>query len=741
MLSQIGNLAHRILKRAPGDIGLGTARAHPATEQGAAFDGIGALETAQNLARHAGKSTDSNQLTAAMPLVDGDIDPRMLPFVLARIDIDASWVRRRVTQMTHADFPAVIRLNTGKLIVVTGAPIDTVLTIRDAGGERAAFIDEVERAASGDVLLVGNVDPANGSLANDERERIRANPRLWLLACFVAEKRHFLHLLGAAVLLNLCAFAIPLYMRAVYDRVVPNLAIETMWALSIGAMMVLVFEAMFKQIRSTFFNAIGLKIGQAIQNRAMTAILQARLDQANWTVGSMMTALRDIETMAMLVPQAVVTFAIDIPFFVLFMALIALMGGWVILAPLAGVIAMICVGLISAQGLKFSSQRNSKLLQSRNNLVAEIVGSLHSIKSNQAEGRFQRRWDVLSDHVGVNGRASGGWSELPAFASAFVIQAVTVGMVIISIFEIRAGMMTAGALIACNMLAGRAMGPISAAISVISKGYQSLSQFRALADLLGLEPEMDRSDHAVQSLPFRGHIVLRKVGYVYPETSLPVLHDVDLEVRPGEKIGIIGVAGSGKSTLLKILGGLISQSTGEILVDGHAAAQYSAAQLRQHIAFATQEASLFDDSVYENIVLGDRDIDTALLNKAVATAGVDRFIVRSQEGLGRKVGPAGCRLSGGQRQAVVLARAFMRDPEILLLDEPTAAMDVEAEQAVIRGLKGSWNDRTLIIATHRFAVLELVDRVLWMEDGKIISDAPLDVMMRNLKQRTTARAA
>jgi ATP-binding cassette, subfamily C, bacterial LapB len=713
--------------------------AHPMAA--ADFAGLPLLEAMVRVGTLAGKKVDAAGLTAALPTNDGDLDARFAPIAFARVDIDAQWVKRSVRSLSAAQLPAIVRLTDGRHVIVADIAGTGALGIVDANGERTVLVDEFVAATQEMVLLVGHIDPANGSTSSDERERIRANPRLWLLASFLTERRHFTQLLGAAVFLNLCAFAIPLYMRAIYDRVVPNLAIETLWALSIGIVLVLVFECLFKQIRSTFVDAIGLRIGQAIQHRAMSSILQARIDKSNWTVGSMMTALRDIESMAMLAPQAIVTFCIDIPFFFVFLALIAMIGGWAVVAPLIGALAMVATGAVSAYALKFGARRSNKLQQARNNLVADVVASLHTIKSNQAEGRFLRRWDIISDHVGVNGKATRGWAELPAVASAFIVQGVTVGIVIISIYQIQAGVMTAGALIACNMLAGRAMGPISSAIAIVSKGYQSLTQFAALANLLSLEPEAEVSDAAVKGKPFAGRVAFQDVGYTYPDTNVGVLRGIDLELKPGEKLGIIGVAGSGKSTLLKLMGGLISPSAGRLLVDGHAIEQFAASDLRENIAMATQDAMLFEDTIYENIVLGNPSPDPALLEAAIRTAGVHTFVARSKEGLSRNVGVGGCRLSGGQRQAVVLARAFMRDPRILLLDEPTAAMDVDGEQAVIRGLRTFGAGRTMVIATHRFAVLELVDRILWMEDGRILSDKPSGEMLASLRQRGARAAA
>jgi ATP-binding cassette subfamily C protein LapB len=693
------------------------------------------------IARRAGKEASPAALSAALPTRDGDLDPRLAAMALARVGLDGRWEKRRLRSLAPTDLPALIKLRNGRAVIVTGIDRGDIVTIVEGDNERTLLAEHIEPDATGEVLLIGHVDPENGSLASDEHDKIRASPRMWLLGSFLHERRRMVQLLVTAVLLNLCALAIPLYMRAIYDRVLPNLALESLWALSLGVVLVLSFEFMFKHVRGTFVDAIGLRIGQAIQHRVMTSILHARLDKSKASVGSMMTSLRDVEAMATLVPQAIVTFCVDVPFFFLYVALIAMIGGWAAAGPVAGAVAMIIVGVIAAFALKYSSRRSAKLMQARNNLVVDVVEGLSTIKTNQAEGRFLRQWDLVSDHVAMNGKATREWLDLPAGASALLVQIVTVLIVIIGVFQIKAGMMTTGALIAATMLAGRAMVPVFGAISIISKGYQSMSQFVGLASLLALEPEAEVADPAVQGKRIAGAFELHAVTYAYPEAPTPVLEGLNLTIAPGERIGLVGRAGSGKSTLLQLLAGLIMPGDGRLLVDGRAVEQYAASQLRQGIAYAAQDAMLFDASIRENILLGVERPSEVIVDKALRAAGVDAFVSRTAEGYGRKLGPRGSHLSGGQRQAIVLARALIRDPGVLLLDEPTAAMDINAEQFVIGGLRDFTRGRTLLIATHRFALLDLVDRVIWLEEGRIVADRPRDevlAMLRRPAQRSAA---
>jgi ATP-binding cassette subfamily C protein LapB len=255
-------------------------------------------------------------------------------------------------------------------------------------------------------------------------------------------------------------------------------------ALSIGVAIVLVFEFVLKHVRSSFIDAVGVRVGQLVQHRAMTSFLHARIKRPDNNVGMLMTALRDIEAVTLLVPQAVVTFVIDVPFFFAYLALIVMIGGWTVAGPIIGAGAMALVGIVTSYALKLSSAKSTKLMQARSNLVVDVAEGIATIKANQAEGRFLRQWDIVSDHIGVGAQTSRKWAELPGSMSGFIVQFVTVMVVIIGVFQIKAGVMTSGAMIAITMLTGRAMVPVSNAIGVVSKAYQSMAQLAGLAQIL-----------------------------------------------------------------------------------------------------------------------------------------------------------------------------------------------------------------------------------------------------------------
>lgn len=680
-----------------------------------------------------GKPATRDMLGATLPTREGDMDPRFAPIAMARAGLDARWEKRRVADVTSPEMPVLLSIRTGGCVLLIARPDHDHAMIRDAAGERTVEMDHLAELVDGDILVCGHVDPENGLAHDEDSSLVRRNPRLWIVGVFLAERRRLVQMMIAALFLNLCGLAVPLYMRAIYDRVVPNLAIESLWALSVGVVIVLLFEFTFKHIRSNFVDAVGVRVGQSVQHRAMMALLQARPGTADRNVGQLSTALRDTEGLAMLMPQAVATFGVDVPYFFAYAALIGMIGGWTVAGPVAGAAGLVLVGLIANYAVKLAAKKTTKLMQARSNLVVDVAEGLTTIKANQAEGRFLRQWDIVADHIGIGGRTARKWNDLPVSASAFLVQLVTVMVVIIGVFQIKAGAMTVGALIAVVMLTGRAMMPVSAAITTSARLNQAMSQFAGLADILALEPEREVSDPAIARRPVRGDIRLAEVGFTYAESTVQSLRSVTLSIQPGEKIALIGRSGSGKSTLLQLLAGMIVPQTGTLTIDGHAAAHYGASHLRSGIAYAGQDAMLFDTTIWDNILLGMEEPGEAVVEAAITASGLDSFVARSVDGYGRKVGQRGYRLSGGQRQSVILARALVRDPRILLLDEPTASMDINSEQAVIAGLARVTRDRTLIVATHRMAVLDIVDRVIWLDDGRIVADRPKTEVMAMLR--------
>lgn len=696
------------------------------------------LAALEALAAARGIAHDPAALSAALPMAQDTLAAKLAPLALARIGIEAHWRPLGQRPPEAADLPLLVPMTDGGAVLILAADSAGEVTVADAGGRKVLPYAALRPLLGGEALHSGPVDPVNGASDTHERDLIRRNPKAWLLGAYLAERRPLGQMLVASALLNLCALTIPLYMRAIYDRVVPNLAIESLWALSIGVVIVLVFELLLKKIKARFIDAVATRVGQAVQHRAVVSVLRARTPAPGTGFGAMLTALRDLEGLSLLVPQAIATICVDLPFVVLLFALIAAIGGFTVLGPILGALGLILVGAVCNHALKLAGGRASKLMQARSDLTAELTGGWTTIKANHAEGLFEGRWNLISDHFAMAGKQVRHWSDLPGSASGLLVQLVTVMVVVIGVLQIKAGLMTTGALIAVVLLTGRAMVPVAATVSLFARAYQSMAQLQALAGLLQSEPERDVSDPAVGLAPVRGAMRVAGLSHTFAGSGAPSLSGLTFSVAEGERVALIGKSGSGKSTLLQLLAGLIPAQTGLITLDGHALERFAIPQLRRNVIYSAQDAAIFEGTVWHNILLGMPEPEAEVVERAIRCSGLDGFVARTAEGYMRQVGARGAALSGGQRQSLLLARALVRDPAVLLLDEPTAALDVGTEQAVIAGLAEATRGKTLIVATHRLALLEIVDRVIWMEDGRIVADRPKAEVLAQLAAQSAS---
>jgi ATP-binding cassette, subfamily C, bacterial LapB len=692
------------------------------------------------LAAMAGNNTSVAGLTAGLPVLKGQLDMRLAPIALARLGMEASWSAIQLDRLDSAALPVLAVLPDRSCVIVRNRTADGSLLVKDQDGERHVRAEALAAFGPVDVLSAGSADPVNGPISSDEKESLRANPKRWIVAQLMTERRLLSQLCLTAVLTNLLALAIPLYLRAIYDRVVPNLAMETLWALTLGVMIALLAELALKTVRTNFVDAIGMRLSHLVQHKVMNAIMSARMSKAPEQSGTVSIALRDIDSLAVTLPNAVAVFCVDLPFFLVFAAVLWHFGGPVVFSALLGGLLIAAIGLWSNLHLRKESARGTQLSQARANIIVDSVEGLSTLKAYQGQGQFMRMWDVLTDHAAMTSVKVRDWMEKPIHMAAFLVQIVTVLVIVIGVYQIKANALSVGALVACTLIAGRAMVPVSNAVGIISRAYQGLAQFASLSGLLALEPEADTGDPAVRGKSIRGDIALQTVSFTYGDNSRPALDKISLSIRRGEKIALIGKSGSGKSTLLHLLGGQQLPTGGRLLIDGFNADQYAASHLRGSIILHGQDMQLFDATLYENLTIGLESVDEARVTSALRAAAIDTFIAQQSDGLSYKAGPHGAKLSGGQRQAIMLARALVRDSAVLMLDEPTSAMDIGFEQAVINGLREATQDKTLIVATHRLALLELVDRVIWLDQGRIVADKPRAEVLAMFRAQSAANA-
>jgi ATP-binding cassette, subfamily C, bacterial LapB len=540
----------------------------------------------------------------------------------------------------------------------------------------------------------------------------------------------------AAALINLFALASPLFIMNVYDRVVPNNALATLWVLASGVLVVFGFDFLLKLLRAHFLDVAGRVADLKLAGAVFAQVLGIQLAARPASAGAFANDLREFETLREFFGSASVTALVDLPFLVLFVAATWLIGGWVALVPAVAVPLVLLVGLLVQVPLDRAARASLHEAARRHGVLVEAINGLETIKTLGAEGRAQAAWERL---VAASSRAAGTSRFWAAFATHFTGLAanlVTVGVVIVGVHEIAAGRLTVGALVACSILAGRAMAPLAQLAAVLSRYHQARAALASLDRVMRLPVERGPGRRFLHRPELEGALELRQVRFTYPRQTLPALADVSFKIAAGERVGLVGRVGSGKTTVEKLLLGLYQPDSGAVLVDGTELRQVDPADLRRNVGCVPQDLYLFQGTLRENIALGAPQADDAAVLRAARAAGVDDFARHHPSGYDMPVGERGETLSGGQRQAVALARALLLEPPVLVLDEPTSFMDNAAESRFKARLGAELAGRTLLLITHRASLLSLVDRLIVLDGGRVVADGPREDVLRRLAEGT-----
>ncbi|MCZ8376129.1 MAG: ATP-binding cassette domain-containing protein [Beijerinckiaceae bacterium] len=533
------------------------------------------------------------------------------------------------------------------------------------------------------------------------------------------------------LLINLLGMALPLFSMAVFDRVIPHGANETLWALSIGAMLALGLETVLRHARLKLGDAVGHEASHVLQARFVRRLLFARAQRVPRHIGPIMPLIQEMEQSGRLMPQLIASVAIDLPFFIFLMLFIFSISGPVVLAPLVAtflvVLCHVAAHVMSRRALREAMGAQGKQVQQ----VMDMVGGIERLRITNAAPSRMAAWEQVSDEAGYTGHLARYWNGMAAQLAAVIVQVSIVAALVIGTYRIQDASMTIGALSAVILLVNRSMMPISILAGLVFRALQNIRALSALAPFLvePIEQAGDRVRPMRQGL--RGKIDLHRLTVVYPGELRPCLRDITLSIAPGERVALVGKAGSGKSTLLRVLARLVEPQDGRILLDEQEIGQYDPAWLRAHLALMPQDTALFDGTLHDNLMAGLPDVDPAYFEQINRLAGVADFASLHPAGYTLQVGPGGQRLSGGERQSVSLARALMGAPTVLLLDEPTSSMDNGLEARVIAEIRKLETDRMgIIVATHRLPVLSLVDRIIWLDQGRVVADGPKEQILK-----------
>ncbi|MDL2266974.1 type I secretion system permease/ATPase [Desulfovibrio sp. OttesenSCG-928-G15] len=532
----------------------------------------------------------------------------------------------------------------------------------------------------------------------------------------------------ASFVVNLLTLASPLFIMNVYDRVVPNNAVYTLWVLLAGLLLAHLMDLLLRNLRSYFVDTAGRNADVIVTSRLMQAILHMRMDNKPASTGGIVNNMREFDQVRDFFGSTSLLGLFDIPFLLLFVVLVAFIGGPMVFLVLVALPLMVLFVWMVQKPFQRSVERQFQQNMHKNSLLVEITAGLETVKSILAQGHMQHKWEAAADASAQDAAHTRRLASLANTGTLFIIYVINALVIVIGVYRIQDGLMTQGGLIACVILVSRALGPLMQLATMITNMQRARTALAALERIVTL-PVEDVAD-ASDSKGLEPELAMRHVTFRYPQSPTTALRDISLRIRPGEKVGIVGPTGSGKSTLARLLVGLYQPADGNVTFGGVDIRQLDQADLRSRVGFMPQDNYLFYGSVRENIALGCPWVDMKTLVHAAEIAGVADFVNRHPAGYDMQVGERGSALSGGQRQAVALARTLVRAPEVFILDEPSSNLDMQGEHELMLRLKDVSRNKTLIILTHRPSLLGLVDRVLFLHDGALAADGPRDEVLR-----------
>jgi ATP-binding cassette subfamily C protein LapB len=552
----------------------------------------------------------------------------------------------------------------------------------------------------------------------------------WFWGPIVRMRWVYLQVALAALLVNVFALASSVFSMIVYDRVIPNNATDTLIALLIGVSIIFISDFVIRTVRGYFLDLASSKADASIADALFEQVLDARMHTRRGSSGALASTMKEFESIRDFLTSATLTTFIDIPFSILFLVVIWLIGGPMAYVPLIAIPIMLLAGLLVQPQLKKLTQESQQDGHHKHAILVETLSGLETIKSLGAGALMRRRWQEAVVHQSNVGLKSRMLAQLATNVANTSQQFVQVAVVALGAFLVRDGQLGFGAIIACTILSGRAIAPIAQITQLLTRMNQTLVSYRALNQLMLQEREHAHGKVYMSRPDFKGSIEFRNVTFTYPGASKPTLDGVSFQINPGEKVAIVGKVGSGKTTVSKLILGLYQPDSGTVLMDGVDVRQIDPADLRRELGVVLQEVWLIGGTVKQNIALGGQYPTDEEILRAAQIAGVDDFVRQHPEGYGLRLGERGEGLSGGQRQAISIARALLGKPKILLFDEATSAMDMGAESTLLQRLGKEIGDSTFVTITHKASLLQIVNKIIVIDQGRVAMQGTPDQLLR-----------
>lgn len=692
------------------------------------------LSSLETLCKLHDRRFSAEQAIAGLPLVDGYLTPSLFVRAAGQVGFSAKLHERALNAIDPMHYPVVLLLNDDSSVVLhQRIKKDQYELIMPEGGSKIVSGADLKQNYSGYAIYAEPQFKYEHRV--DEFEPIQ--PRSWFWSALWGNKRIYAHVLLAAFMTNLFVLVAPLFIMNVYDRVVPNQAITTLWVLTIGAVVFFVFDLIARILRYYLVDVAARRADLKLSSRLFQQFMGLRLTSKPQSAGTVSFYFNEFEALRDFFTSATFVGLIDIPFIALFIFAIYLIGGPIVVVPLAAIPIVILFAYIFEIPARRAVQEAFAGVSFKSAILVESILGMQEIKTMGAEGQFQRRWEESVDKTNKAATASRFYSALTMNFTVWIQQLVVIAVVVYGVYLISDGTMTVGGLIACTILSGRAM-MLSQLANLLNRLERSRVSLKGLNRIMRLPTDRGMREQFITKSKIEGDIKLEKVGFTYPDEQTPALENISIDIKPGERVGIIGRIGSGKTTMLKLILGLYEPSAGSVRIDGTDNIEIDPVDLRRHVCYMSGDGMLFYGTVRENIMMANPNASDEEFIHAVTISGVDKFASRHPQGFDMQVGERGELLSSGQRQAVALARALIANPSVYLLDEPTGSVDNTFEKEFMAAMSSVLENKTLMVVTHRASLLAMVDRVIVLEAGRVVADGPRDEIMAQLNKSSNA---
>jgi ATP-binding cassette subfamily C protein LapB len=687
------------------------------------------------LTRIYGRNASSASLTAGLPLVHNRLTVELFTRAANRADLSSRTLEKSFDEIGSVQLPAILLLHDRQacILVEKNTTLNEykILLPQSGSGEKVISRDELEKLYTGYAIFVRPKYMTDKESVTDAPSDTSKH---WFWGTVFESWRIYRDVFLAAFLINLFGLVGIFYVLNVYDRVIPNNATETLWVLSIGVAVIYLFAVMMRTLRSYFIDEAAKRTNLKISAALLKKILDLKMEARPQSIGSFSKNLQEFEGIRDFITSFSITAIIDLPFTILGLFVVWWIGSYMVLVHVITIVILIVYSYFIQAPLQRVVEKTMKASAQKNAILVEGIAGLETIKMLGAEGQIQRAWEEAVSYISKWSNKSRIISSSVQDVSYLVQNLMIVAVVVVGVYMITAHDLTQGGLVALVILSRQVIAPMAQVVNLATRYHHTKEALKTLDEIMKLPVERPAGKTFLPRKRFNGTIGVKNLTFSYPDKTTKVLNSITLEIAAGEKVGIIGPVGSGKTTLGKLMLGIYEPISGMVTMDGTDIRQIDPAEFRYFVGYVPQEITLFRGTVRDNITMGVHEIDDQNVTNAAEMAGVTEFVKKHPSGFDMTVEEFGRGLSGGQRQSVAIARALLLDPPVLVFDEPTSNMDNRSEIRLKSYLATAVKEKTVVLITHRASLLDMVTRLIVIDNGSIIADGPKDFVLEAMKK-------